>query len=84
VLVTPPPMPFAAERSKVFALALGRFALERNVELADVYEAVNLRDGDWKSLFLDDEVNDDVYMMYMNAAGQRLVADAIFKAILRE
>ena len=84
VLVTPPPMPFSAERSKVFALALGRFALERNVELADVYEAVNLYDGDWKSLFLDDEVNDDVYMMYMHAAGQRLVADAIFKAMLKE
>ena len=84
VLVTPPPMPFTAERSKVFALALGRLALERNVELADAYEAVNLHEGDWKSLFLDEEVKDDVYMMYMNTTGQRLVADAIFKAMLKE
>ncbi len=84
VLMTPPPMPLAAERSKVFALALGRFALERNVELADVYESVTLHDGDWKSLFLDDEVKDDVFMMYMNTTGQHLVADTIFKAMLKE
>jgi len=89
VLVTPPPMPFATARSKVFALALGRFALERNIEVADVYEAVNLHEGDWKSLFLDDTLADgatesSVYMMYMNTTGQRLIADTIFKAMLKE
>ncbi|MBN1917423.1 MAG: PKD domain-containing protein [Verrucomicrobia bacterium] len=85
-VVTPPPRPFAADSSKVFAVALGRFALAHNVDLADLYEAVNLSGGDWKALYVDDAVEgeDNVYMMYMNAAGQRLAVDTILKALLRE
>ena len=86
VVVAPPPRPFAADSSKVFAVALGRFALAHNVDLADLYEAVNLHGGDWMSLYVDDTVKgeENVYMMYMNTAGQRLVADTILKALLRE
>ena len=57
VVVAPPPRPFAAEASKGFAIALGRFALPHNVELADLYEAVNLHGGDWQeTLYVDDTV----------------------------
>jgi hypothetical protein len=86
VLVTPPPRIQAEAHSKVFALALGRLALERNVELADVYESANLYDGEWTDLYLDDAVPNErnVWMMYMNTTGQHLVADTILKAILRE
>lgn len=86
ILVTPPPRVGALAQAEVFALALGRLALERNVELADVYEAIVLREGDWINLFVDDEPTGEegVTMMYMNTTGQQLVADTILKALVRE
>ncbi len=86
ILVTPPPRVGAAAQAEVFALALGRLALERNVELADVHEAIVLREGDWTDLFCDDESTGEegVTMMYMNTTGQQLVADTILKALVRE
>ena len=84
VLVTPPPRPERAARCKVFATAISKVALTHRVGLADVYQAVNLYEGDWETLFLDEVNSDGVYYLYMNSKGQEIAAETIFNAIVKE
>ncbi len=84
VLVTPPPLISHPDRSKVFAIALGKLGLKRRLSVADVYEAVNLYEGDWKTLYLDDEKPDNVYNLYLNTKGQYIIAKTIFKTLIED
>ena len=84
VLVTPPPRPEKAHRSKIFATAISKMALIHNVGLADVYQAVSLYEGDWRTLFLDEEEPDGVYYLYMNSKGQDIIANILFNTIIQD
>ena len=85
VLVTPPPRPRKAHRSKIFATAISKIGLIHEVGLADVYQAVSLYEGDWETLFLDEENPDErVSFLYMNSKGQDIIAQTLFKAIVQD
>ncbi len=84
VLVTGPPRPEKAHRSKVFAVTLTKIALIHRVGLADVYQAVSLYEGDWRKLFLDEKDSDGVSYFHMNSKGQDIIARTLFKAIVRD
>jgi hypothetical protein len=84
VLVTPPPRPGKAHRSKIFATTISKIGLIHEVGLADVYQAVSLYEGDWTTLFRDENGSDNVYYLYINAAGQNIIADTLFMAITKD
>lgn len=85
VLVTPPPQPLKAYRSKLVASAISEIGLIHVVGLADVNQAINLWAGDWMTLYQDESTPDATfYNLYMTSTGQEIRSDTIYKANIHD
>ncbi len=75
VLVTPPPYPADAERTRQYASVIRRVAEARGIPVADLYTTFRCVEGNWHALFGGNPLE-------LSGMGQRLAAQQVAHALV--
>ncbi|KPK66244.1 MAG: hypothetical protein AMK73_00560 [Planctomycetes bacterium SM23_32] len=81
VIVAPPPVPGAPEAARPYARAAKRVGLRKGVAVVDLYSRFLLT-ADWEGFFRPRGARRPSYMLYPNEAGQALIAQEVYTAVV--